>query len=156
MPTYTLYSAAGRLTGQHRRTLAAQITTAHAECTGAPAAFVQCIFSEVDPSRRYIGGAPASAQSIWVLAHLRGGRPRAVKDHLIGEVIRVVADTLNIPPVVVWVYLVEIDHLDMAEFGRQLPEAGAEAEWLDQLPAESRQLVAGLDVPAWRGYPHGG
>jgi hypothetical protein len=44
----------------------------------------------------------------------------------------------------VWVYLNELAHTDMIEFGRVLPEPGEEQRWLDQLSPELREHLVSL------------
>jgi hypothetical protein len=49
---------------------------------------------------------------------------------------------LTVPESAVWVYLNELAHTDMVEFGRVLPESGAEQDWIDELPADLRDELA--------------
>jgi hypothetical protein len=60
---------------------------------------------------------------------------------------------LNVPESVVWVYLNDLAHTDMVEFGRVLPEQGGERDWVDELPADLRNELAtrgGGDQLRWR------
>ena len=43
---------------------------------------------------------------------------------------------LQVPPSVVWVYLNELAHNDMLEFGHVLPKPGDEQSWFEDLPSE--------------------
>ncbi len=70
MPTYVCWAARGRLTADHKKRIARGITMIHSECTGAPPAFVQTIFTEVDSDSHFIGGEDAS-DTVWVYGHIR-------------------------------------------------------------------------------------
>ena len=59
---------------------------------------------------------------------------------------------LNVPESVVWVYLNDLNHTDMVEFGHVLPEPGSEQAWVDELPAALADELAargGGDEPRW-------
>jgi hypothetical protein len=61
-------------------------------------------------------------------------------------------EVLNVPETVVWVYLNDLNHTDMVEFGQVLPKPGDEQRWLDELPAGLRDELAicgGGDQPQW-------
>lgn len=130
MPTYVCYSATGQLSPEQRRLMATRIAQVHSRCTGAPIAFAQCIFHELDPQTHFIGGAEAPGKNVWVLGHIRNGRDRAVRDRLLAEILDAATDILELPATAVWIYLTELDHHDMVEFGRALPAPGQEAQWL--------------------------
>ena len=50
----------------------------------------------------------------------------------------------NIPAEFVWVYLDELAHSDMVEFGSVLPVPGAEAAWVEGLEPRIRDHVRDL------------
>jgi hypothetical protein len=50
------------------------------------------------------------------------------------------------------VYLNDLNHTDMVEFGQVLPKPGDERRWLDEIPAGLRDELAmfgGGDQPQW-------
>jgi len=49
---------------------------------------------------------------------------------------------LDVPESVVWVYLNDLAHTDMVEFGHVLPEPRGEQAWVDALPADVRDELA--------------
>jgi phenylpyruvate tautomerase PptA (4-oxalocrotonate tautomerase family) len=58
MPTYTWAAARGLLSAAQKSAIAAAITAAHAEITGASAYFAQVIFRDVNEGGHFIGGRP--------------------------------------------------------------------------------------------------
>lgn len=130
MPTYVCYSATGRIGGERRQLLAQRISQTHSRCTGAPVAFAQCIFHDLDPLAHFIGGAPAPPENVWILGHIRSGRDRCARDRLLAGIREAATEILEIPSAAVWIYFTELDHHDMVEFGRVLPPPGGEAQWL--------------------------
>jgi hypothetical protein len=52
---------------------------------------------------------------------------------------------LKVSDSVVWVYLNELAHNDMVEFGRVLPEPGDEQAWMADPPSELRDHLVSLD-----------
>ena len=144
MPTYTCFAARGFLSAEQRQRIAAGITRIHSEATGTPIAFTQCIFQDIDDAGHFIGGAPAPRESVWVYGHLRDGRTAAVKAQILAGVRDLVIEVAQTEPYLVWVYINELAHTDMVEFGHVLPEQGHEARWLEQLPDELRDHLIAL------------
>ena len=52
------------------------------------------------------------------------------------------------PPSVVWVYLNELAHNDMLEFGHVLAKPGDEQSWFEDLPSDLRDHMVALDHSA--------
>lgn len=127
MPTYVCYTAAGQLGAEQRRQLALRIAEVHSRCTGAPISFAQCIFHQLEPQTHFIGEAEAPPENVWILGHIRSGRDSAVRARLLAEILDATTDVLELPVSAVWIYLNELDHHDMIEFGRVLPAPGDEA-----------------------------
>jgi phenylpyruvate tautomerase PptA (4-oxalocrotonate tautomerase family) len=64
-----------------------------------------------------------------------------VRSNLIKDIAKKVAEIAGLRFEDVWVYLQEIPAAQMVEFGRVLPEPGAEQEWLRGLsPEKIREL----------------
>ena len=55
---------------------------------------------------------------------------------------------LQVPPSVVWVYLNELAHNDMPEFGHVLAKPGDEQSWFEDLPSDLRDHMVALDHSA--------
>lgn len=146
MPTYTCTSQTGLIVAEQQRLIAHGIAEIHSRCTGTPIGFAQCIFREVSASGHFIGGVQAPAESVWVLGHLRGGRSTDVLNGILSGITKLMVDVLHISETMVWVYLAELNHDQMVEFGRVLPEVGEEARWVSQLPDELRDRFS-LDPP---------
>jgi hypothetical protein len=49
---------------------------------------------------------------------------------------------------VVWVYLNELAHNDMLEFGHVLPKPGDDQSWFEDLPSDLRDHMVALDHSA--------
>ena len=135
MPTYTVTSANVVLTAHHEADIAAAITRAHHEATGAPAFFAQIIFNEIAAGKHYIGGKPYSAPHLFVQGLIRAGRSAEVKAALIKAIAARVQTIAGVGSEDVWVYIQEIAATEMIEFGRVLPEPGAEEAWRQAMSA---------------------
>lgn len=108
---------------------------------------MQCVFRDLQPNWLYIGGRPAPAEGIWVHGFIRAGRTTAIKSELLFGIRDCLTRTLGISESSVWVYLSELEHTDIIEFGRVLPDLGEEQEWIEALPPALRDHVKTL---AWR------
>ena len=144
MPTYTVTCPAGRLSGEHKRLIAAKITSAHSQGTGAPMFFAQVIFSEVAEGDHYLGGEPLSGDQIFIHGQIRAGRSAQIKTDLMMRIVGDVGAATGIPPGRIWVYISELPPNQMVEFGRVLPEPGAEEAWTSAMPAEDRARLEKL------------
>jgi phenylpyruvate tautomerase PptA (4-oxalocrotonate tautomerase family) len=113
--------------------------------SGAPIAFTQCIFRDLNPNDHFIGEQPAPKDGVWVYGHIRTGRTTSAKRHILLGIQDLLRDVLKVSDSVVWVYLNELAHNDMVEFGRVLPEPGDEQAWMADLPSELRDHLVSLD-----------
>jgi phenylpyruvate tautomerase PptA (4-oxalocrotonate tautomerase family) len=146
MPTYCCTAAQGLLTPAQKAAIAAAITTAHSEVTGAPAYFAQVIFQEVTEGNHFIGGKPLAHDHLYVHGSIRSGRSASDREALIQRLLKEVGDAAGVQGFSVWVYLVELPPAAMAEFGHILPQPGEEAVWTDALPAADRARL--LEISA--------
>jgi len=141
MPTYTVHSPAGHVTSEQKQSLAREITRAHNEVTGAQTFFAQVIFNDIPQGGWFVGGAELVGKQIFVSAQIRGGRPPELKARLLRKLLDVTAQATGSRSNQVWVYLTELEPAQMAEYGHVLPQPGAEAQWLADLPPGDRALM---------------
>jgi phenylpyruvate tautomerase PptA (4-oxalocrotonate tautomerase family) len=141
MPTYTVMSANLTLTARQEADIAAAITRAHHESTGAPAYFAQIIFNEIAGGKHYIGGKAYRASHLFVQGLIRAGRSAEAKAALIKTIAADVHAIAGIAPEDIWVYIQEIPATQMIEFGRVLPEPGAEEAWRAAMSAQKLEQL---------------
>jgi phenylpyruvate tautomerase PptA (4-oxalocrotonate tautomerase family) len=80
MPTYTVTTANIALTSAQESEIAAAITDAHHQNTGAPGFFAQVLFVALPERKHYIGGKPNSTPHIiYIHGLIRAGRSAAQK-----------------------------------------------------------------------------
>ena len=149
MPTYVCWATKGQTSPEQKQRIAAGITVIHSECTGAPTAFVQCIFQDIDAAGHYIGGVDAP-ESVWVHGHIRDGRDKEVRGQILIRISALLVDVLQIDPSLTWVYISLLANTDMVEFGHTLPLPGAEQEWIEQKPPGLREHLLALNKDATR------
>jgi phenylpyruvate tautomerase PptA (4-oxalocrotonate tautomerase family) len=116
MPTYVCWARRGQISDDQKQRIATEITLVHSECTGAPAAFVQCVFQDIDAAGHYIGGV-AAQDSVWVYGHIRDGRDTEVKEQILIRISELLVDVLQLDPSLTWVYINPLANTDMVEFG---------------------------------------
>jgi phenylpyruvate tautomerase PptA (4-oxalocrotonate tautomerase family) len=149
VPTYVCWAGRGQISAGQKQRIAAGITLIHSECTGAPPAFVQCIFQDLDAASHYIGGEDAS-ESVWVYGHIRDGRDEEVRERILIRISELLVDILHIDPSLTWAYINPLANTDMVEFGHTLPLPGAEQQWIEQMPAGLREHLLKLNERATR------
>lgn len=147
MPTYLCTYRRDGLSEPQKARIAEAITRAHSEETGAPASFVQVVFSAQSASDAFVGGAPAPAGQMWIRGDIRAGRTEVQKRALMLRIMRAVGGITGTAESEIWVYLCDLTPTDMVEFGRVLPLPGAEEAWLAALPQHLRDRLSGLGVP---------
>jgi phenylpyruvate tautomerase PptA (4-oxalocrotonate tautomerase family) len=145
MPTYVCYTRPGALDPGQKAALAKAITEAHSDSTGAPQSFVQCIFREFGDTDHFIGGQPVRGSGVWIFGHIRSGRTLGAKRQALVAIKDAVCHIAGVSPESVWIYLNELFHTDMIEFGEVLPPNGAETVWIEALPAALRERLIALD-----------
>lgn len=73
---------------------------------------------------------------------IRAGRGVDAKSDLVEDITKKIFEIAGLGPEDVWVYLQDIPAAQMVEFGRVLPEPGAEEEWLQGVsPEKMRELT---------------
>jgi phenylpyruvate tautomerase PptA (4-oxalocrotonate tautomerase family) len=137
MPTYTIHTISGRLTNADRAALSEAVVGAHSEVTGAPAVFAQVIFSEIPHGHWYVGGGNAPNEQVFLYGRIRAGRTAEQKAKLLAALTEAVASNLEVDPVRVWVYLLDVPAENLLEYGRPLPPPGGEKEWVESLPPDA-------------------
>ena len=85
---------------------------------------------------------PAPHNGVFVYGHIRAERTSAAKNDILIGIRDLLMWVLNVPESVVWVYLNDLAHTDMVEFGHVLPEPRGEQAWVDELPADVRDELA--------------
>lgn len=148
MPTYTVTTANLSLSAAQKGQIAEAITTAHHLSTGAPAFFAQVIFRSIESGEHFIGGKPNTHPHIFVHGMIRAGRGIEVKQKLMGEAADKVRAVAGVGAEDVWFYIQDIDAPQMIEFGRFLPEPGAEDAWREAITPEKQSQLgrAGVKV----------
>jgi phenylpyruvate tautomerase PptA (4-oxalocrotonate tautomerase family) len=145
MPTYVCHARRGTLSTDDKQALAERVTAAHKAATGAPTSFVQVLFTDFDRGDRFIAGRVAPVAGVFVHGHIRDGRTAAMKQALAEGLRDAVVAVTDLPGHLVWVYLSELAPQQMIEFGRVLPPAGAEQQWIDDIPSRVRARLPELD-----------
>jgi phenylpyruvate tautomerase PptA (4-oxalocrotonate tautomerase family) len=126
LPTCVRWAERGRLTVDHKKLIARGITTIHAECTGAPPAFVQTIFRDADAVSHFIDGEDAS-DTVWVYGHIREHREHReaeVRTAILQQISQLLVDVLGIDATLTWTYINALANTDMVEFSHTLPLPG--------------------------------
>jgi phenylpyruvate tautomerase PptA (4-oxalocrotonate tautomerase family) len=152
VPTYMCYVHKSEVTAEQKREIAEGIARIHSQSTGAPVSFCQCVFRSLESDEHFIGLQAAPHNGVFVYGHIRAERTSAAKNQILIGIRDLLTGMLNIPESVVWVYLNDLAHSDMVEFGRVLPEPGGEQGWVDGLPADLRDELAtrgGGDQAQW-------
>ncbi len=143
MPTYTVTTVNVALTSAQESEIAAAITGAHHEHTGAPGFFAQVLFVALPERKHYIGGKLNATPHIYIHGLIRAGRNATVKTGLIQQITLKAREIAGVGAEDIWVYVQDIAPEQMVEFGRVLPAPGAEAQWRDGFsPAKRQQLAA--------------
>ena len=128
MPIYQCAAPVGLLTHDMKARIAAAITDAHVEATGAPRAFVHVFFNELPPGIAYSAGELDTKIS-GITGAIRAGRPLEVKQKLITRISKAWSEITGQPQKQVLAGLNEIDSDVTMEYGLILPHPGGETEW---------------------------
>lgn len=142
MPTYHCVSSSGTLDPVRKAFLAAEITRVHARVTGAGGHFAQVFFTETGPDDFYVGGRALDHNHLYVNGSVRAGRPAEMMTRLVAELLEAVSDASGLERRNVWVYVGEIPHSQIAEWGHIVPAPGEEESWFAGLPEADRDAIA--------------
>ena len=86
-----------------------------------------------------MGGRANTAPQVYVVHGLvREGRSIEIKQALMSQMLKEIAQILDITAEDVWIYLQDIPATQMIEFGRFLPAPGDEIEWQKRMSPEKR------------------
>jgi hypothetical protein len=81
---------------------------------------------------------------VWVLGHIRSGRAESARTAIALGICDELDRIAGISRKLIWVYLSELAHTDMAEFGAMLPPPGEESLWMDALTPDVRDHIQTL------------
>ena len=146
MPTYIVTSTNIDITQDQKQKIAETLTNTHARHTGAPAYFAQVLFNDLGTGNLFIGGKPFAEHQVFVHGLIRAGRLQATKSDMITDMIADVSSALALARDDIWVYLQDIDHRQMAEFGRILPAPGEEEAWCNKMSPEKLSQLSAVEV----------
>jgi phenylpyruvate tautomerase PptA (4-oxalocrotonate tautomerase family) len=137
MPTYVCSFPPESLSDSQKDRIAHAISRRHAEATGAPRFFVQVVIDQTPDRTRFLGGHASDAH-VWIRADIRAGRSKEVRQQLMLNIMKDVAEISGVKEQDVWVYINNLEPTDMVEFGHILPAPGEEQKWFESLPAVSQ------------------
>ncbi|QFT54409.1 hypothetical protein [Microbulbifer sp. THAF38] len=123
MPLYTI-STRRPLSAPEQQALVSGVTEAHCTITGAPAQFVQVVFSR--------GVHLRSKNSLHILGSIRAGRSDRIKSALANRFIEVASQVLGCSFARCTVDLIDVPASWVIEGGAVMPEPGEEQAWLAQ------------------------
>jgi phenylpyruvate tautomerase PptA (4-oxalocrotonate tautomerase family) len=146
MPTYTVTTANVALTPAQESEIAAAITDAHHQNTGAPGFFAQVLFAVLPERKHYIGGKLNATPHIFIHGLIRAGRSAAAKAGLIQQITLKAREISGVRAEDIWVYVQDVPPEQMVEFGRVLPAPGAEEQWQKDLSPVKRQQLAAAGI----------
>lgn len=145
MPTYIVTSSNYNISSEQKKIIAGQITKTHHEVTGANKYFAQVMFGETPKGNHFMGGREVISPEIFVQGFIRAGRTKDIKKKLIISLKDCLIEVLQLEQSQIWVYLIDLEHTQMLEYGEILPEPGKEVEWFSNLSAELKEKLSKLD-----------
>jgi len=125
MPTYTCYTAEGKLTLAQKEEVARVLTDVYLEEFGLARYMTQVVFHEIATGDRYIAGKPARPDLVWIRCDVRLGRTEDQKARLLHRVQQGVAKIADVPEETVWIYLDDLPSWNIMEWGHIMPPLGA-------------------------------
>lgn len=131
MPIYTLTTQEGTLSADQKKVIADEVTSIHANATGAPKSHVR-VFFNVYPKGDAFSGGEASAVTL-LFAQIRGGRDITTKQNILKQYFDLVQKVGGIPKDQILAALVDVPPNQMMRLGAILPDPirEREVEWLD-------------------------
>ena len=121
MPFYQFTVPAGSATARKKAEVAAAVTAAHAEITGAPREYVNCSFTEVPPGSIFAGGSAVEGGRM--VGIIRQGRTEDVKRKLMTALADAWVSASGEPADEIALFVHEVPGYQVMERGQLLPEA---------------------------------
>jgi phenylpyruvate tautomerase PptA (4-oxalocrotonate tautomerase family) len=121
MPFYQFTVPAGSATARKKAEVAAAVTAAHAELTGAPPEYVNCSFTEVPPGSIFAGGS--AVEHGRMVGIIRQGRSEEVKRTLMTALADAWISVTGEPADGIALFVHEVPGYQVMEYGQLLPEA---------------------------------
>jgi phenylpyruvate tautomerase PptA (4-oxalocrotonate tautomerase family) len=153
MPTYTCFTAQGKLTLAQRENVARVLTDVYLEEFGLARYMTQVIFHEIATGDRYVAGKPARADLVWIRCDVRLGRTQDQKARLLHRVQQGVAKAADVPEEAVWIYLDDLPSWNIMEWGHIMPPLGTVSDdralphddtWFEALSAPMQTSLRAL------------
>ena len=121
MPFYQFTVPSGSTTARKKAEVAAAVTTAHAEITGAPREYVNCSFTEVPPGSIFAGGS--AVEHGRMVGIIRQGRSQDVKRKLMTALADAWVSVTGESAEDIALFVHEVPGYQVMEYGQMLPEA---------------------------------
>jgi phenylpyruvate tautomerase PptA (4-oxalocrotonate tautomerase family) len=153
MPTYTVFTAQGKLTTAQKDEIAGVITDIYFEEFGLARYMTQVIFHEIATGDRYIAGKPARPDLVWIRCDVREGRTEHQKAKLLHRVQQGVAKVADVSEEAVWIYLCDLPPWNIMEWGHIMPHLQAavgdralpdDSSWFEALSAPMQASLKAL------------
>ena len=145
MPTYIVTSTNCNFSPEKKKIIAGEITKVHNDVTGANKYFAQVIFKENPKGNHFMGGKEVFTPEVFLQGFIRAGRTKDVKNKLITSLRDCLVKASGLEQSQIWVYIIDIEHSQMIEYGEILPEPGKELEWFSNLSTELKEKLSKLD-----------
>ena len=126
MPFYQFTVPAGSATARNKAEVAAAVTAAHAQITGAPREYVNCSFAEVPPGSIFAGGR--AVESSRMVGIIRQGRSEDVKRKLIMALADAWVSVTGESTEDIALFVHEVPGYQVMENGVLLPEASEDQQ----------------------------
>ncbi|CAN5880022.1 hypothetical protein BH20ACT6_BH20ACT6_14760 [soil metagenome] len=121
MPLYQFLIPADSPSAALKAELADAVTDVHTDVTGAPAAYVNVSFTELEPDSLFVSGRPVAHGRL--VGIIRAGRSPETKRELMERLAHAWAKVTGEPPDGFALFIQEVPGSSMLEEGRFLPEA---------------------------------
>tara|TARA_S200000501_G_scaffold374279_1_gene423437 strand:+ start:2178 stop:2612 length:435 start_codon:yes stop_codon:yes gene_type:complete len=141
MPTYKVYHHNITMALEKKESIAKAITELHTKITGADNFFAQVIFHEIYYQNHFIGGKISKDKQIFIIAHIREGRPKNLRKQLLHKITEKISTILSLDNSQIWIYIEELSHINMVEYGHILPEPGKEKQWVENLDFKLKSKI---------------
>jgi phenylpyruvate tautomerase PptA (4-oxalocrotonate tautomerase family) len=126
MPFYQFTVPVGSATAQKKAEVAAAVTAAHAQITGAPREYVNCSFAEVPAGSIFAGGRTVEGGRM--VGIIRQGRSEETKRKLIMALADAWASVTAEPIGDIALFVHEVPGYQVMEYGQLLPEASEDQQ----------------------------